>query len=88
MPDQGLDTDMVAQPSVVIVVDDNAGFLKSMARLLALHGIHSRTFASAEALLESDSMQTATSCCSTSTLGEFQELSCSAGLRPRDRSAP
>ena len=60
MPDQGLDTDMVAQPSVVIVVDDNAGFLKSMARLLALHGIHSRTFASAEALLESDSVQTAT----------------------------
>jgi CheY-like chemotaxis protein len=56
----GLDTDMMARPTVVIVVDDNAGLLKSVARLLAHHGIDSRTFASAEALLESDSMQTAT----------------------------
>ena len=55
----GLDTDMMAQPTV-IVVDDNAGLLKSVARLLAHHGIESRTFASAEALLESDSVQTAT----------------------------
>jgi FixJ family two-component response regulator len=55
----GLDTDMMAQPTVVIV-DDNAGLLKSVARLLAHHGIDSRTFASAEALLESDSVQTAT----------------------------
>jgi FixJ family two-component response regulator len=44
---------MMAQPTVVIVVDDNAGLLKSLARLLAHHGIDSRTFASAEALLES-----------------------------------
>jgi DNA-binding NtrC family response regulator len=51
---------MMAQPTVVIVVDDNAGLLKSVARLLAHHGIDSRTFASAEALLESDSVQTAT----------------------------
>jgi FixJ family two-component response regulator len=50
----------MAQPTVVIVVDDNAGILKSVARLLAHHGIDSRTFASAEALLESDSVQTAT----------------------------
>ena len=56
----GLDTDMMAQPTVVIVVDDNAGLLKSVARLLAHHGIDSRTFASAEALLESDDVQTAT----------------------------
>jgi CheY-like chemotaxis protein len=56
----GLDTDMMAQPTVVIVVDDNAGLLKSVARLLAHHGIDSRTFASAEALLESDSVQMAT----------------------------
>ena len=56
----GLDTDMMAQPIVVIVVDDNAGLLKSVARLLAHQGIDSRTFASAEALLESDSVQTAT----------------------------
>jgi FixJ family two-component response regulator len=55
-----LDTDMMAQPTVVIVVDDNAGFLKGVARLLESHGIDSRTFASAEALLESDSVQTAT----------------------------
>ena len=56
----GLDTDMMARPTVVIVVDDNAGLLKSVARLLAHHGIDSRTFASAEALVESDSVQTAT----------------------------
>ena len=55
-----LDTDMMAQRTVVIVVDDNAGLLKSVARLLARHGIDSCTFASAEALLESDSMQAAT----------------------------
>src|SRR5258708_36404083 len=52
---------MMAPPTVVIVVDDNAGVLKSVARLLAHHGIDSRTFVSAEALLEeSDSVQTAT----------------------------
>jgi FixJ family two-component response regulator len=51
---------MMAQPTVVIVVDDNASLLKSMARLLAHHGIDSRTFASAEALLESDGVQMAT----------------------------
>ena len=56
----GLDTDMAEQPTVVIVVDDNAGFLKSVARLLALNGVEARTFASAEALLESGSAQTAT----------------------------
>src|SRR4029077_8379298 len=51
---------MMAQRTVVIVVDDNAGFLKGVARLLAHSGIESRTFASAEALLESGSAQTAT----------------------------
>jgi FixJ family two-component response regulator len=51
---------MMARPTVVIVVDDNAGILKSVARLLAHHGIDSRTFASAEALLESDTVQTGT----------------------------
>src|SRR3981189_2117319 len=56
----GLDTDMMAQPTLVIVVDDNAGVLKSVARLLAHHGIDSRTFASAEALIETGSAQTAT----------------------------
>ena len=51
---------MTAQPTVVIVVEDNAGFLKGVARLLAHNGIESRTFASAEALLETGSAQTAT----------------------------
>jgi FixJ family two-component response regulator len=53
-------SDMAAQQTVVIVVDDNAGFLKGVARLLAHNGIESRTFASAEALPESDGAQTAT----------------------------
>ena len=57
---RGLDTDMMAQRTVVIVVDDDPGLLKSVARLLAHHDIESRTFASAETLLESDSVQTAT----------------------------
>ncbi|MBT1515725.1 response regulator [Bradyrhizobium sp. SRL28] len=51
---------MVAQRTVVVVVDDDPGLLKSVARLLAHHGIESRTFASAEALLASDNVQTAT----------------------------
>ena len=50
----------MAQSKVVIVVDDNERLLKSMARLLAHHGIESRTFASGEALLEADNVQTAT----------------------------
>ena len=55
-----MDTNMAAQPAVVIVVDDDPGFLKSVARLLAHHGIESRTFASAESFLDSESMRTAT----------------------------
>src|SRR5450432_3174859 len=51
---------MAAQPTVVIVVDDNAGFLKSVARLLSVHGFDVRTFDSAEALLDSDAAATAT----------------------------
>ena len=50
---------MAAQPPVVIVVDDDAGLLKGVARLLAHSGIESRTFASAEALIESGSAQMA-----------------------------
>jgi FixJ family two-component response regulator len=52
---------MMAQRTVVVVIDDDASLLKSVARLLACHGIESRTCASAEAVLESDSVQTATS---------------------------
>jgi FixJ family two-component response regulator len=48
--------DMAAQRTVVILVDDNAGFLKSVARLLAHNGIESPTLA----LLENGSAQTAT----------------------------
>jgi FixJ family two-component response regulator len=50
---------MAAKPTTVVVVDDDAGVRKSIARLLALHGIAIRMFASAEALLESDSVQAA-----------------------------
>jgi hypothetical protein len=84
----GLDTDMIAQPTVVIVVDDNADILKSVSRLLARRGIDSRTFASAEALLEATACRRQLACCSTSTSGDFRESSCGAGLRHRDRSAP
>jgi len=81
---------MAAQQTVVIVVDDNAGFLKSVARLLAhIPEFESRTFASAEALLDSGQRADGnTACCSTSTSAEFRGSSCSADSRPRDRSAP
>src|SRR5882724_6356022 len=65
---------MMAQPAVVIVVDDNAGLLKSVARLLAHHGIDGRTFDSAEALLESDSVQTATCLLLDIHLGEISGI--------------
>jgi hypothetical protein len=86
--DQEVDTDVTTQPTVVIVVDDDAGLLKSVARLLTHRGIDSRTFASAEALLESDSVHRQPACCLTFNSGEFRESSCSAGLRHRDQSGP
>jgi len=52
--------DMAAPQTVVIVVDDDTGFLKGVARLLAYNGIETRTFASAEALIESGIAPTAT----------------------------
>jgi FixJ family two-component response regulator len=55
----GLDPDVAPKSAIVIVVDDNASFLKGMARLLALDGIDARTFGSAEALIESGTAQTA-----------------------------
>jgi FixJ family two-component response regulator len=79
---------MMAQPTVVIVVDDDPGYLKSVARLLAQHGIDSRTFASAETLLESDRCRRQPACCLTFTSGEFRGLSCSVGLRHQDRGGP
>ena len=84
----GLDTDMMAQPTVVIVVDDDPGLLKSVSRLLAHHGIESRTFASAEALLESDSVQTASCLLVDIHLGGISGIELHAGLRHRDRSGP
>ena len=63
--------------SVVIVVDDDPGYLKSVARLLAQHGIDSRTFASAETLLESDSVQTATCLLLAIHRGGISGMSCS-----------
>ena len=49
--------EIVTQSKVVIVVDDNAGFLKSVARLLTVHGFAVRPFASAEALLDVGDIQ-------------------------------
>jgi FixJ family two-component response regulator len=88
IPFKGLETDMMAQPTVVIVVDDDPSILKSMARLLAHHGIDSRTFASAEALVESDCLETATCLLLDLISGEFRELNCSAGLWHQDRGGP
>jgi FixJ family two-component response regulator len=52
--------DMAKAPTIVIVVDDNPGFLESVVRLLSAHGFATRTFDSAEALLDSDALGTAT----------------------------
>ena len=51
---------MATQPTIVIVVDDNPGFLDSVVRLLSAHGFATRTFASAEALLDSEASVRAT----------------------------
>jgi FixJ family two-component response regulator len=52
--------DMAPPPTIVIVVDDNPGFLESIVRLLSAHGFATLTFGSAEALLGSDALSTAT----------------------------
>jgi FixJ family two-component response regulator len=51
---------MAVQPKVVDVIDDDSGFLKSVARLLTVHGITTRTFDSAEAFLNANNAQTTT----------------------------
>jgi FixJ family two-component response regulator len=51
--------DMATPPTVVIVVDDDPGFLESVVRVLSVHGFQVRTFDSAEALLDSDAPGTA-----------------------------
>jgi len=50
----------MATPPTIVVVDDNPGFLESVVRLLSVHGYATRTFGSAEALLDSDATGTAT----------------------------
>jgi FixJ family two-component response regulator len=50
---------MAAQRTIVIV-DDNPAFLKSVARLLSVHGLTVRTFSSAEALLDQNCIPAAT----------------------------
>jgi FixJ family two-component response regulator len=52
--------EIVTQPTVVIVVDDNSGFLKSVERLLTVHGFAARAFSSAERLLDGDAARNAT----------------------------
>jgi FixJ family two-component response regulator len=59
-PDAGPGKDMAKPPTIIIVVDDNPGFLESVVRLLSVHGFATRTFGSAEALLDSDAIRTAT----------------------------
>jgi FixJ family two-component response regulator len=50
----------MAGTTIVVVIEDDASIRHSVARLLKREGIHNHTFASAEAFLESDSLQTAT----------------------------
>jgi FixJ family two-component response regulator len=51
---------MATSLTVVIVVDDDPAFLKSVVRLLSVHGFATQAFSSAEALLDSDALKTAT----------------------------
>ena len=51
---------MARHPKIVVVVDDNFGFLRSVERLLIVHGFTARPFGSAERLLDSDAVRTAT----------------------------
>jgi FixJ family two-component response regulator len=51
---------MATERRAVIIVDDDPGFLKSVVRLLSVHGFETRTFSSAESLLDSDAAMTAT----------------------------
>jgi len=51
---------MTKLAKVVVVVDDNAGILKSVARFLSVHGFEVRMFNSAEALIDSGDVEAAT----------------------------
>jgi FixJ family two-component response regulator len=45
-------TVMAAQPRMVLVVDDDPSMLRSVTRLLEVHGFATKAFSSAEAVLE------------------------------------
>jgi FixJ family two-component response regulator len=78
---------MAAQPTVVIMVDDNSDFLKSVARPLTVHGFAVRTFTSAEALLDNRDVQTPLACFSISISAASPVSSCSVGWWRWDRRA-
>jgi FixJ family two-component response regulator len=72
---------MAKQPMVVIVVDDDPGFLKSVARLLSVHGFDVQTFSSAETLLAGDGRTAA--CMLFDIPSEaFPASNCSGGPQP------
>lgn len=50
---------MASRARVVVVVDDDVGMLKSIARLLAVHGFEVRLFDTAEALINSGEVESA-----------------------------
>jgi FixJ family two-component response regulator len=79
---------MAAQPTIVIVVDDNPGFLKSVGRLLSVHGFATRTFSSAEALLDSDAARTATCLLLDINLGGISGIELQRRLAAAGSSCP
>jgi FixJ family two-component response regulator len=54
---------MTELTKVVVVVDDDAGILKSLARFLGVHGFEVRTYSSAEALIDRGDVEAATCLC-------------------------
>lgn len=51
---------MAAQPRIVLVIDDDPSMLRSITRLLAVHGFATEAFSSAEAFLATDIPSAAT----------------------------
>jgi FixJ family two-component response regulator len=86
--DIGQDTDMATQPRGVIVVDDDPGFLNSVARLLSVHGFEARTFNSAEALLNSDATMTGNPMLLDIHLGDISGIELQRRLAAAGSSCP